>query len=245
MNYIYTLKDFRCDKHCPYCITKILNKVTPEDIHNFESEIDEIEGEYHYFILSGNGEPSLYPLEDLKMIRDKVESCGKFKEFRIQTSGILFNQPKKLALFGKWWKEITIVSPDGKQDIEFFNYRKEYFSKVEGRDDVRCNYTLLLSKFNDKSYLEDIKELVKRYKYVALKLLDTQDPWVLKYGVPYSFKDYLLEDLKLVLGTPVYDHVGCRYHWKTSYGKVTMSYGKEKGHDNIQIENIGGRKKNS
>lgn len=242
MNYIYTLKDFRCDKHCPYCITKIINKVVPEDINNFEREIDDLQGDYEYFILSGNGEPSLYSYENLKMIRDKVESCGKFKNFRVQTSGILFNQCKKLDLFDKWWKEITVVSPNEELDKDFFKYKKDYFNKTYNRKDVRCNYTLLLSKFNDKTYLQDIKNLIERYNYVALKLLDTDDPWVLKYGVPYSFKDYLLSELKGIIGEPEYDEIGCRFFWTIPTGKVTMSYGKEKGHDNIQIENIGGRK---
>ena len=55
MNYIYTLKDFRCDKKCPYCITKILDRTEEEDVHLLEQYILELEGEYHYFILSGNG----------------------------------------------------------------------------------------------------------------------------------------------------------------------------------------------
>ena len=241
MNYIYTLKDFRCDKHCPYCITKIINKVVPEDVNSFEEEVTKLTGDYDYFILSGNGEPSLYKLDTLKMITDKVNSCGKFKDYRVQTSGALFRQPKKLKLFEGWWKEITVVSPNEEEDMKFFQYKVPYLSKTY-RNDVRCNYTLLLNKFNSKQYLEDIKILSNRYHYVALKLLDTSDPWVVRHGVPYAFKDYLLEELKVVLGIPTYDNIGCRYYWTTVKGKVTMSFGKEKGHDDIQIENVGGRK---
>jgi organic radical activating enzyme len=242
MNYIYTLKDFRCDKHCPYCITKILNKVVPEDVDNFENEIDTLGEDYEYFLLSGNGEPSLYKKETLEIIVSKVNNSHKFKDYRVQTSGALFNQPKKLKLFKGWWKEITVISPYEKEDMEFFKHKKTYFEKTYNRDDVRCNYTLLLNKFNSKQYLEDIKLLTKTYKYVALKLLDTSDPWVVAHGVPYAFKDYLLAELKPLLGEPFYDGIGCRFIWTTPIGKVTMSFGKEKGHDNIQIDNIGGRK---
>ena len=238
MNFIYTLKDFRCNKHCPYCITKILNRVVPEDSHKFNLMLMTLPSAYDYFILSGNGEPSLYKIEVLENIVRSVNVSSKFKEMRIQTSGLLFNQPIKLALFDGWWKEITIISPDEKEDMEFFRYSKPYFEKTYGREDVRCNYTLLLEKFQSKIYLKDIKILTEKYPYVALKILDTEDPWVVKYGVPYSFKDNILKELQPLLGIPTYSKKGGRYVWITLKGKVTMSFGKKAGHDRIQIENI-------
>ena len=245
MNYIYTLKDFRCDKQCPYCITKILNnRNVKEDVKDFKTIFKNgVNGKsYDYFNLSGNGEPSLYSSEDLKVIVETVNKSNKFKGKRVQTSGLLFRQNKKLNLFKSWWKEITVVSADHEKDKEFFKYKNHYLDLTLNRKDVRCNYTMLLSKFNSKEYLEDIIKLTKDYKYVALKLLDTKDPWVISYGVPYEFKDYILEELLPILGTATYNTKGCRYEWEKSGCFISMSYGKESGHDDIQIDKLeGGR----
>jgi len=234
MNYIYTLKDYRCDKHCPYCITKILDNTSEEDVHLLEYYLQDLKGDYDSFILSGNGEPSLYAYATLKYIKTLAERSGKFSSFRIQTSGAIFHQKAKLSLFSDWVKEVTVVSCRQNEDKEFFKYPKDYFHKLPV-ENLRVNYTLLLSKFNSKQYLEDIECLLDKYSHIALKLLDTDDPWILENAVPYSFKEYLLQELNVLLGDPIYSKLSGRYVWTLTGKKVTMSYGKESGHDFIQI----------
>lgn len=51
---------------------------------------------FRYFILSGNGEPSLYNYETLKSILDATRAVNIFDEKRMQTSGNLFFDDKKI-----------------------------------------------------------------------------------------------------------------------------------------------------
>ena len=94
--YVFILGSYNCNKFCPYCIAK-MNK---EHISSFDEEFLKLEKniqeyrnkgiEFENFILSGNGETSLYSEEELKRIKELVEKSKIFKDYRIQTSGNLF-----------------------------------------------------------------------------------------------------------------------------------------------------------
>lgn len=237
MNYIYTLKDYNCNKHCPYCITKIINRQEPEDIDKLKVYLSQLQDGFEDFILSGNGEPSLYSFKTLKSIKNVVEYSNKFKSFRIQTSGLLFNQPRKLELFDGWVKEITVISYDPIIDKRFFKYSKDYLHLTYFRDDVRCNYTMLLENYTNKEYMYHLALLLGVYNNIAIKLLDTDDKWVVNNGVPYTEYENIIENVSNLVGVPeAYNTTRGRYEWMLGRKTITMSYGKYKGFDKIQIE---------
>ena len=93
MNFIYTLKNFKCNKHCPYCIAKIHRQRKPEDIEMLPEYLQREKDAgkvFEEFVLSSNGEPTMYPTEKLQFIVDTVNNSGMFKTMRVQTSGMLY-----------------------------------------------------------------------------------------------------------------------------------------------------------
>ena len=158
-DFVFVLGNYACDKHCPYCIAK-MNKNTTLSL---EKEIDllktKIESykqkntKFRHFVISGNGEPSLYSLDELKQIKEIVEASGLFSNFRIQTSGNLFSEKEKLNLFDNWTKEITIISENSQEDKKFYKYKNSYLDSKEflSSQNVRVNIVVLNSTLNKLS----------------------------------------------------------------------------------------------
>ncbi|MCI8330651.1 MAG: hypothetical protein HFE04_00965 [Bacilli bacterium] len=115
-DFVFVLNSFKCNKNCPYCIAKMNNNYIEnlnDEIKNLEKDILEYQSKnikFEHFILSGNGETSLYDLKVLNKIKNIVEDSKIFDDYRIQTSGNLFLEDEKLELFENWIKEITVVS---------------------------------------------------------------------------------------------------------------------------------------
>lgn len=232
MNYIYTLKSYKCDKKCPYCITKILKRNVEEDVHNLESYLSDLTENYHYFILSGNGEPSLYDIDTLSYIKNVAEKSGKFKDFRIQTSGNLFLEKDKYKLFENWLKEVTVISIDQEEDIQFFKYKAPYFDLMDNR--IRINITLINQNIHK---LEELVECyIGKYETVSLKLLDSSNAFIEKHAIKYEDYILVLNRMKK-FGNPVYDNLAKQFKWYYNDKIITMSYGKDPKQDMyIQIE---------
>lgn len=86
MNFIYTLKNFKCNKHCPYCIAMIHRQRKPEDIEMLPEYLQREKDAgkvFEEFVLSSNGEPTMYPTEKLQFIVDTVNNSGMFKTMRV------------------------------------------------------------------------------------------------------------------------------------------------------------------
>ena len=181
--YVFILGSYLCDKKCPYCIAK-MNK---NDTQDFKAElarlrkvIDDYKNKgvtFNNFILSGNGETSLYDIEELQLVRDLVEEAKIFDDYRIQTSGNLFGDKKKLELFDNWIKEITVISSSAKEDQEFYNYKTSYLKSKSFREAKRIRVNIVLTNDN----LEKINNYINDYsrmKYVEqidLKILDNSN----------------------------------------------------------------------
>lgn len=236
MNYIYTLPSFACNKNCPYCISDILNKTTKEDdylnIGQYISKLPLCD----YFILSGNGEPSLYSYDVLKYIVDTVNKSYKFNSKRVQTSGLLFNQIEKLKLFDGWIKEITVVSTSQQEDMNTLGYKNEYFNLLPTvpKTELRVNYTMLLNKYTTGVWVEEVNSWLKEAEFVAIKLLDFSNQYIEHEAVKYSEVDNIKDTLDNLYSVGEYNKVGRRYEWFG--GRLSMSYGKVNNPDIIQIE---------
>jgi len=80
-----------------------MEKLTPvEDNFNlFYQEINKLAyrgTRFQYFVLSGNGEPSLYSYDILRKLVGLIEHSRIFNDLRIQTSGNLFFEKDKFNL---------------------------------------------------------------------------------------------------------------------------------------------------
>ncbi len=237
MNFVYTFKNYRCNKRCPYCITKILRKRSPEDIDQLKQQINNTRGDLDTFVLSGNGEPSLYSTQDLITVRDMAVASSRFDDYRIQTSGALFHDRHKLRLFDGWLKEITIIDIDEDADMKIMRHRMNFMTLAKRADRVRVN--IVITNENKDYVPEWIDELLMDFETVAIKILDGDNPWIVENALPWSASDDYVKFLSKELNTTgVYNTEQRRFVWEVQGKKVTMSSGKETNPDHIQIEMV-------
>ena len=171
---------FKCDKNCPYCTAKITRWPSVEDKFELLEErlkyLKDNNIRFRYFIFCGNGEPSLLSFEDFKTVVEATRKVNIFDEKRLQSSGNIFYEDKKLDLIkDDFIVEITRVSLDSKKDMEILGYKRDYINSNNFKKaNIRLNYVLLKNKkFED--YLEEIKQYIDKYpniKTVSLKTLN-------------------------------------------------------------------------
>lgn len=126
-------QEFKCDKNCPYCTAKTtlwpLAKSNQWD--KLESRIQAFRQHgvtFEYATLSGNGEPSLLPMADLKYIFQALHANRDIFPFvRCQTSGNgFYNQEYQDLLGPEDVYEITRVSFDPDVDMRTLRYARDY-----------------------------------------------------------------------------------------------------------------------
>ena len=175
------LSSFKCDKNCPYCTAKITKWPAVDDRIDLLPErlqsLQDMGINFRYFILSGNGEPSLHVYDKLKSIVDAVRATNMFDEKRIQTSGNLFFNPDKLALFkDDFLVEITRTDFDSAKDMGTLGYKRDYINTDAFKTAaIRLNYVMLKKRSFD-DYLRDIRMYIDTFpniKTVSLKTLNT------------------------------------------------------------------------
>lgn len=171
---------FRCDKNCPYCTAKITKWPNKNDsLHKLEEKLLFLKNKdirFRYFIVSGNGEPSLNRYASLKTIKDTTDKINLFDEKRIQSSGNIFYEDDKLHLFkDDFMIEITRCFFDSKKDMKTLGYKRDYINTDNfTKANIRLNYVMLKNKTFD-TYLEEIRMFIDRYpniKTVSLKTLN-------------------------------------------------------------------------
>lgn len=247
--YVFILGDYACDKKCPYCIAK-MNKNNTE---KFEKEIERLEktlGEYkekgisfNNFILSGNGETSLYSEEELRTVKELVEGMEIFDDYRVQTSGHLFSEKKKLELFKDWIKEITVISSKVKEDQEFYNYKTSYLKSRAflGSKRIRVNIVLTdenVSKIN--GYIRDYSKM-KNVEAIALKILDNsnndsnESKWVEEHALKHKDIGKVIELINK--DNKFLTFKDKRFVFETREKKLlTIHYSEKNTYDGINLE---------
>lgn len=103
-NLTLVLGSYKCNKNCPYCIAKNNKKFSKnDDLEKLEGILKEFKEEgirFNRFVLSGNGEPSMYKYEELLKIRDTlISNLELFDSLRVHSSGNIFLEKEKLKLF--------------------------------------------------------------------------------------------------------------------------------------------------
>ena len=237
-NFTMITTSYECDKNCPYCIAKLDNLVKKkENLDAFEEEILKLKNNsysFDYFVLSGNGEPSLYSYEDLKRIRDIVNNVGIFKGKRIQTSGNLFLEPNKFDLFKDWLIEITRISSYVDKDMDYLCYDTDY-TKYPLYHQARLRVNIVLLAETKDTIVSTIKYYIglKNVEVIALKILDgeNKNEWINKNALKYETQDIsdICRGLNVAFGME--RKVPNKYIWEVgnieNNKKITMSVNKD------------------
>lgn len=249
-DYVFVLGNYNCDKNCPYCIAKMNKNHTSnldEELTELEKNIQNYKNKgiaFEHFILSGNGETSLYSEKELRKIKNLVEKSEIFKDYRIQTSGNLFFEKEKLKLFSNWIKEITVISFDSKEDQSFYNYSKSYLDSNLFLESNRIRVNIVLLKKN----IDKINELINAYsnmnnvETIALKILDNSNNdskesiWIEKNALSYLDIDKILDIVKEENKFITFSNK--RFIFNTKSNKLlTIHYSEQNTYDEINLKN--------
>ena len=248
------MSSFKCDKNCPYCTAKITKWPAAKDQVNLLEQhfkkLRDIGINFRYFILSGNGEPSLYDIGTLKTICNATRAVNIFDEKRIQSSGNIFFEPKKLDLFKHdFMIEITRTHFDSKQDMQTLGYKRDYIATEAFRNtpNIRLNYVMLKTKSFDE-YMTELRRYIDTYpniKTISLKTLNlntmdsgTNNPyssWILQNGMTKSDTDTIIKNMSKYAEFVVADEKFFdRYEW--IYNGVPITFYAKKldyGYSNV------------
>lgn len=248
--YVFILGSYACDKKCPYCIAK-MNKNNTESFEKEFEKLKETLQEYknkkitfNNFILSGNGETSLYKIEELKKIKDLVEETKIFTDYRIQTSGNLFGDKEKLELFSNWIKEVTVISSNSKEDQDFYKYKIAYLKSKEFIKTERVRVNIVVTNENllkINKYISDYSKM-PNIETIALKILDnsnnnsTESKWVEEHAFKHNKINELLE--LITEENKFITFKNKRSVFKTKEDKLlTIHYSEKNTYDGINITN--------
>lgn len=202
---------FKCDKNCPYCTAKITKwPIKDDSLDKLLEKLNFLKDKkirFKYFIISGNGEPSLNSYDSLKMIKDATNKVNLFDEKRLQSSGNIFYEDDKFEMLkDDFMIEITRCYFDSKKDMEILGYERDYintdnFKKAK----IRLNYVMMKNKTFDE-YLDEIKMFIDKYpniKTVSLKTLNVNtlndnidnrySKWILENGLTKSDSDKIID----------------------------------------------------
>lgn len=217
-NLTLVLGSYICDKNCPYCIAKNNKKFSKNDkLDVLQNLLDDLKNEgirFNRFVLSGNGEPSMYEYDDLLKIREVLlKNLDLFKFLRIHSSGNIFFEEEKLALFSTLGDniefEILRVSLDSKIDRQILGYKQNYLESILFKTckSVKCDiaFTDYLDFSNIKQDIETfLKENPSISKIRFKKLLvgdndaSKQAMWVKKHSLSDSDILRIIRQLGLI-----------------------------------------------
>ena len=241
------LPSFNCNRDCPYCTAKITKWETRElNLNIFKNKLAELEEKgYHfkYFILCGNGEPSLYSLKTLKTIFDTVKNHRKLFEFiRVQTSGNLFYEEEKLKVLpNDAIIEITRVHEDFNTDKEILKYNDNYIETKAFKNwkNIRLNMVVLKDATAESliRQAESYSNKFSNIKTISIKTLNLNtktgntnnkySQWILNNAVSRADCMKIVQEMQNILGETVVEYKD-RYIWKLNNTEITLYSAKGK-----------------
>ena len=135
-NLTIVLPSYNCDKNCPFCIAKNNKKFKgeKEDFVSLASQLKKLKEngiKFDRIVLSGNGEPSLYSIEELKEYAKIIkENEELFDTLRVHTSGNIFWEKEKFELFNNLVSNVEFdvlrLAVDASKDMGFLGYNRDY-----------------------------------------------------------------------------------------------------------------------
>lgn len=222
-NLTLILGAYNCNKNCPYCIAKNNQKFSIDDnldnLSKIFSELMKNHIRFKRFVVSGNGEPSLYSLEELKKIRDAILDYKElFQLIRIHTSGKMFYEETKFNLFNSLHLplefEVLRVALDPKLDMTILGYGNNYLeSDLFKNGNIKCDVALTdyLERENLLSQLNNFQRNNDSIKIIRLKQLlrgdknnTPQATWVKNHSFDDDNIQQVIHELGLEIQKGVY-----------------------------------------
>jgi len=163
-NLTLVLGSYKCDKNCPYCIAKNNQKFSMndslDDLDYILQDLVTNNIRLKRFVISGNGEPSMYDYSDLLKIRNAlVSNSNLFNTIRIHSSGNIFFEEDKFNLFNSinlpLEFEFLRVSLDSDLDMNILGYKNDYLKSplLKKSKSIKCDIA-----FTDYFDISNIKE---------------------------------------------------------------------------------------
>lgn len=165
-NFTIILSNYNCDRNCPFCIAKNNMKFNGDD-KNFEN-LNEIlvllrenNIKFERFVLSGNGEPSLYKMAELEKYAKIIKSNSDlFDTLRVHTSGNIFMEPKKFRLFNELVQNVEFdilrVAIDTNRDMEVLKYKSDYTNTEEFKQAKKIKFDIGLTRILETDTLPSV-----------------------------------------------------------------------------------------
>lgn len=241
-NLTLILGSYKCNKNCPYCIAKNNKKFSADDNLDY---LDEVFNEllkykikFKRFVVSGNGEPSFYSLENLKIIRDLLIKYQElFEIVRVHSSGNIFSEEKKFKLFNlsnlPLEFEVLRVALNPYIDMNILGYDEDYLKTNSFHEgNIKCDIALTdyleadELKFKLYNFLED-NPSIKKVRLKSLLAGDStntkQAQWVRKHSLSADKIQMIIEELGLNLNDGIYSSDDGKIIYKTN-GDYTFDY---------------------
>ncbi len=194
---------YLCNKKCPFCTAMITRWPRVEDRWELMSaRLDECQRNeiwFEYLTISGNGEPSLVPVEELAYLKQVFDQkLHLFGYRRFQTGGAIFFIDRVFDLFGREFTfEITRLSVDDEEDMAGLVYKGNY-TQTDAFKSAKVVFNIVLLKDNVRDVLSIINRYVERFGDILaglnLKILNVntfdeaevknpQSQWILHNGL--------------------------------------------------------------
>lgn len=171
---------YSCDRSCPFCIAKNNRKFNGSKLGDFDELIEQLEQfrkngiSFERIVLSGNGEPSLYSLEELKrcarIIKDNEDL---FDVLRVHTSGNIFWEKEKFDLFNELVSDVEFdvlrVAINSEKDMQVLEYNRDYTQAEEFKRAKRIKFDIGLTRELESDTLpEELEKLLQDNPNVGL-----------------------------------------------------------------------------
>ena len=245
-NLTFILNNRSCNKQCPFCIAKGSNKIYNKININNEfdrleqilSKLEEENIKINRFVLSGNGEPSLYEYAELQKIVFSICRYKKlFKGIRIHTSGNIFFEKQKFELFNNLPNvefNILRISLNNEEDMKILKYEKNYLETKEfgNAKNVKCDIALtnILNKSNFYSDLIEFVNKNKSVKIIRLKELlcsendSKEKDWIIDHKLTVNEVEKIKNSIILDKQNILEEKVGEKYFYNNE--KIRIIYGE-------------------
>lgn len=207
-----------CNRNCPFCIAKSTGKIYNEAVEhkneflNFENILKNLENNnirFNRFVISGNGEPSFYSIEEITFIIESIKRhIHMFNGVRLHTSGNIFYNEQKFNLFNNIKNiefDILRVSLNSKKDMKILRYDKDYTKTKLFKLAKKIKLDIALTNIiKYEKFAKELNEYVENYpniKTIRLKELlegkeDTfQTKWIKEHKLEKEKIEIILKEL--------------------------------------------------
>lgn len=246
-NLTFILSKNKCNKSCPFCIAKSSNKLYNKDIiledefSRLEQILIKLESEnivFNRFVLSGNGEPSLYSLEELAKIVYTIKKHEKmFNGFRIHTSGNIFFEDDKFSLFNELPNieyNIFRISFNNEEDKKILKYTRNYLNTelFKLAKKVKCDVALtknlnLQTFYNDLINFTNNNHSIKTIRLKELLIPNNickEREWILKTKLDVSQIDEIKRSIVFDKNNILNKIIGEKYYYNNK--NIEIIYGE-------------------